>query len=58
MRNAYKLIAGNSVVTPIGIAIAIILAMTLRGLLGQWVGAVYVAVLLCTLVAATMEPVQ
>ena len=58
MRNAYKFIAGNSVVTPIGIAIAILAAIALHGLLGKWVAAVYVAVLLFTLAAATMEPVQ
>lgn len=57
MKRVYKFIAGNSRVTPIGIAAAVIVALVLqRG--AVWTPAVYIAVLLATLAVSTLEPVQ
>lgn len=58
MKRVYKFIAGNSRVTPVGIAAAVILAIALRGNANWWTGAAYVGVLLLTLAASTLEPVQ
>lgn len=58
MKKAYAFVAGNSIVTPAGIAIAIVLALTLRGVLGHWIVPLYTGVLLCTLAVATFERVQ
>ena len=57
MKQLYKFIAGNSRVTPIGIALAAILALTLR-LPALWAPIVYLGILLATLAASTFEPVQ
>ncbi len=58
MTSVYKFIAGNSRTTPIGIAVAAILALTLHSGLGMWTAPLYIAVLLCTLAVCTFEPVQ
>ncbi len=58
MNNIYKFIAGNSKVTPIGIAVAVIVALLLRTHSGGWISGVYLTVLLLTLAASTFEPVQ
>ena len=58
MKNAYKFIAGNSMATPIGVAIAVVLTFALRGIPAAWQAAVYIAVLLFTLAASTFERVQ
>ena len=58
MKQAYKFIAGNSRVTPAGIAIAVVLALVLHPVIGWWSAPLYVAVLLLTLAVATREPVQ
>jgi len=58
MNSVYKFIAGNSRVTPIGIAVAAIIALTLHNGLGWWTAPLYIAVLLCTLAVCTFEPVQ
>lgn len=58
IKSIYKFVAGNSRVTPIGIALAVALALSLRHTLGWWVAPLYLAVLLLTLAAATFEPVQ
>lgn len=58
MKQAYKFIAGNSRVTPVGIALAIALALGLQPVIGWWSAPLYVCVLLVTLAAATREPVQ
>lgn len=58
MKRAYKFIAGNSRVTPIGIAAAVGAALGLRHALGGWAPAVFVGILLVTLAASTCETVQ
>ena len=58
MNRIYKFIAGNSRVTPIGIAIAIVFAVVFREAHSVLAEGLYVGVLLLTLVGATFEPVQ
>lgn len=58
MKRAYKFIAGNSRVTPLGIAAAVGIVLALRHALGWWAAPCYLAVLLATLVVTTLEPVQ
>jgi hypothetical protein len=58
VKNAYKFIAGNSRITPIGLALAIGVTLAFRGALGWWAAPLYVGILLATLAAATAEPVQ
>lgn len=58
MKRVYKFIAGNSRITPIGILIAVALALAFRGTLGAWTGALYVGILAATLAIATSEPVE
>jgi predicted cobalt transporter CbtA len=58
MKRIYKFIAGNSRVTPIGIAIAIVLGAAFRGTQSQLAQGLYIGVLLATLAASTFEPVQ
>lgn len=58
MKRAYRFIAGNSVVTPIGIAVAAIAVSIFRNGLGWWAAPAYLGILLATLAAATFEPVQ
>lgn len=58
MKKIYKFIAGNSRVTPFGIAVAAGLAVGLQPRLGWWSAPLYVGVLLLTLAASTLEPVQ
>jgi hypothetical protein len=58
MKRAYKFIAGNSRITPVGIAVAVVAALVLRGGLGAWTGVVYVGILALTLAIATGEPVE
>jgi predicted cobalt transporter CbtA len=54
----YKFVAGNSRVTPIGIALAVALAVVLRGASGSWAPGIYLSVLAVTLAISTLEPVQ
>lgn len=58
MKRIYKFIAGNSRITPIGIALAVAAALALRAMLGVWTGCVYLAILAVTLAFSTREPVQ
>lgn len=58
MKRAYKFIAGNSVVAPIGIAAAVAAGLIFRHALGWWTAPAYVGILLATLAATTFEPVQ
>jgi hypothetical protein len=58
MKQAYKFIAGNSLVTPFGIALAIALVLIFRHSLGWQMNAIFLAILLATLAASTFEPVQ
>lgn len=58
MKRAYKFIAGNSRVTPLGIALAVALAVLLRHALGWWAAPCYLVLLLGTLAVTTLEPVQ
>lgn len=58
MKRAYKFIAGNSAVTPLGIAAALAAAVFFRHALGWWAAPAYLAILLLTLAATTFEPVQ
>ncbi len=57
MSRIYKFVAGNSRVTPIGIALAVALAIALRGQ-GAWASGIYLSVLAVTLAISTLEPVQ
>jgi hypothetical protein len=58
MKKAYKFIAGNSRLAPIGIALAVAVALTLRHTLAWWLAPLYLGVLLLTLAATTFEAVQ
>lgn len=58
MKRAYRFIAGNSRITPVGIVLAVGLALAFRHALGWWAAPAYLGVLLATLAAATLEPVQ
>jgi hypothetical protein len=58
MKRAYKFIAGNSRVTPIGIALGVGIVLAFRHDLGWRAAIAYLAILLLTLAAATFEPVQ
>ena len=58
VKRAYKFIAGNSIVTPLGIALAIGVTLAFRHSLGWWAAPCYLGILLGTLAAATFEPVQ
>jgi hypothetical protein len=58
VNRVYKFVAGNSRVTPIGIALAVALALVLHGTLGSAAAAVYLTVLAATLAISTCEPVQ
>jgi hypothetical protein len=58
MKSAYKFIAGNSRITPLGVALGIGIALAFNRALGWWAAPVYVGILLVTLAAATAEPVQ
>jgi len=58
MKRAYRFIAGNSIVTPIGIAAAVIAVTLFRHGLGWWAAPAYLGILLATLAATTFEPVQ
>jgi len=58
MRSAYKFVAGNSRIAPAGIVLAVVLELALRGALGGWAAPCYLGILLLTLAAATLEPVQ
>jgi hypothetical protein len=57
MKSIYKFIAGNSRVTPVGLAVAAILAYAFRDRLGWWSAAVYLLVLLVTLGLSVFETV-
>lgn len=58
MKRIYKFVAGNSYVTPLGIAAALAVAIFFKHALGWWAAPAYVGVLLVTLAAATCEPIQ
>ncbi len=58
VKRAYKFIAGNSRVTPVGVAAAVAATLVFRNALGWWSAPVYLGILLATLAAATLEPVQ
>lgn len=51
------MIAGNSRLTPLGIALAIALGLLLPHQLGWWTAPLYLGILILTLAAATAEPV-
>ena len=57
MKRFYAFVAGNSRVTPLGIAAAVVVALALRGS-PEWAAAAYLGVLIATLAACTLEPVQ
>lgn len=58
MKQIYKFITGNSRVTPVGAGIAVIIAALLHGKPGIAVPIAYLAILLLTLAASALEPVQ
>ncbi len=58
MKGIYKFIAGNSRATPVGLAIAAIVAYAVRDRLGWLSAAIYLALLLATLAASTFEAIQ
>lgn len=58
MKDAYKFIAGNSRATPIGVAAAALVALLFHTALGPAGPLVYLGILLLTLAAGAIEPVQ
>jgi hypothetical protein len=58
MKNVYKFVAGNSRITPAGIVLALAAALAFNTYLRGWAAPVYLCILLATLAAAVMEPVQ
>lgn len=58
MKRFYKFVAGNSRVTPAGIALALAVVLAFRHTLGWWAAPAYLAILLATLAVTTFEPVQ
>jgi hypothetical protein len=56
VKAVYKFVAGNSRVTPAGIAIAATLAVALQDVAGRWSAPLYVAILVFTLALSTAEP--
>jgi hypothetical protein len=58
MKQAYKFIAGNSRVTPIGVVIAIAAVLVFRHGAGWRADVTFLGILLATLAASTFEPVQ
>lgn len=56
MKGILKFVTGNSAITPIGVAAAVLLAVLFRHELA-WTGAVYVVLLIVTLAASTFERV-
>jgi hypothetical protein len=58
MKRAYKFIAGNSRITPVGIGVAIAVALIFGRALGWWAAPTYIGILLATLALSTCEPVQ
>ena len=58
MKRVYKFIAGNSRVTPLGIAVAVAAGLLCKNALGWWSAPVYLAILALTLALSTLEPVQ
>jgi len=58
MKRAYKFVAGNSRITPIGIALAVAATLLFKSHLGWWAAPAYLGILLVTLAVATLEPVQ
>jgi hypothetical protein len=58
MKRAYQMIVGNSRITPIGVAVAVAVTALFGHALGWWQAPVYLALLLLTLAATTLEPVQ
>lgn len=55
MKAVYKFIAGNSRVTPLGVAVALIAAWLMRG--SAFAPEVFTGILIATLSAATFERV-
>ncbi len=58
MKGVYKFVVGNSRVTPVGLAAAVAAAVFLRGRAGAAAAAVYLAILIGTLVVAALEKPQ
>lgn len=58
MNRVYKFVAGNSRITPLGIAIALAAGLLCKNALGWWSAPVYLAILAATLALSTLEPVQ
>ncbi|HEV3152391.1 MAG TPA: hypothetical protein VGZ02_01155 [Candidatus Baltobacteraceae bacterium] len=58
MKNVYKFVAGNSRAAPAGIALAIGISLPARHAGGWTPAVVYLLVLVLTLAASTLEPVQ
>jgi hypothetical protein len=56
VKSAYKFIAGNSYVTPAGIAVAAVLTLVLHRTLGWWSAPLDLGLLLVTLALSTGEP--
>ncbi|MDQ2679690.1 MAG: hypothetical protein M3Y21_01515 [Candidatus Eremiobacteraeota bacterium] len=51
----YDFIAGSSRVTPIGLAIAVAIALFAHSFLGIWAAPVYLGILALTLILSTFE---
>jgi hypothetical protein len=58
VKSIYKFILGNSRLTPIGLAVAVVAALALPHVPAAWRAGLYVGVLVCTLAASSFEPVQ
>jgi len=57
VKRFYAFVAGNSRVTPLGIAAAVLVALALRRS-PEWAAGAYLAVLIATLAASALEPVR
>jgi len=56
VKAAYEFVAGNSVATPLGLAIAVIAALALQhARLAIYTGAVFMLILIVTLAASVFE---
>lgn len=56
MKAAYEFVAGNSLVTPLGLAIAVLSALVvLHAKLAAYAGAIFVFVLIATLAGSIFE---
>jgi len=58
MKSAYEFLVGNSFVTPIGLAIAVLVALVLLRVSSAYAGLALIVVLLATLAISVFEKVN